>query len=164
MIASQTVPMVDPSVYPYYERLNQNPEDAEALLVLWQWHGDRGEFQQLATLAEQVASRRMDPSSAADLFFRAGELWAKNVGRHDKAVGNYRRAYEMDANQVQAIEAARTSVMIGPPGRSSCQTRPSRMPWPATVSDVAPVTSINSSITIAAAGKMPTRSGLIPGI
>ncbi|MEI8258271.1 MAG: hypothetical protein WCJ30_21550, partial [Deltaproteobacteria bacterium] len=74
----------------------------------WQWHGDRGEFQQLATLAEQVASRRVDPSSSADLFFRAGELWAKNVGRHDKAVGNYRRAYELDGGQVQAIEAART--------------------------------------------------------
>jgi DNA-binding LytR/AlgR family response regulator len=60
----------------------------------------------LATLAEQVASRRTDPSSASDLFFRAGELWAKNVGRHDKAVGNYRRAYELDPTQIQAIEAA----------------------------------------------------------
>ena len=99
--------MVDPSVYPFYQRLSQNPDDAEALFVLWQWHGDRGEFQQLATLVEQVASRRLDASSAADLFYRAGELWAKNVGRVDKAVGNYRRAFELDSNQIAAIEAAR---------------------------------------------------------
>ncbi len=99
--------MVDPSVNPYYQRLSQNPEDAEALFVLWQWYGDRGEFQQLAALAEQVAARRLDPSSAADLFYRAGELWAKNVGRVDKAVGNYRRAFELDSNQMQAVEAAR---------------------------------------------------------
>ena len=99
--------MVDPSVYPFYQRLQQNPDDAEALFLVWQWHGDRGEFQQLATLAEQVAARRTDPVSAADLYYRAGELWAKNLNRHDKAVGDYRRAYELDPNQAGAIDAAR---------------------------------------------------------
>src|SRR5689334_18392922 len=98
---------MDPAVQPYIQRLTQNPDDAEALFVLWQWCGDRGEFQQLATIVEQVASRRLDPTSAADLFYRAGELWAKNVGRIDKAVGNYRRAFELDPNQLAAVEAAR---------------------------------------------------------
>lgn len=103
--------MVDPAVYPYYQRLTQNPDDAEALYVLWQWYGDRGEFQQLATLVEQVAARRLDPVSAADLFYRAGELWAKNVGRMDKAVGNYHRAFELDPGQIPALEAA-TAIYI----------------------------------------------------
>lgn len=98
---------MEPSVYPYYERLSHNPDDAEALYFLWDHHGGRGEFQQLATLVEQTAGRRADPRSAADLFFRAGELWAKNVGRADKAVGNYRRAYELDPAQLGAVEAAR---------------------------------------------------------
>jgi len=98
---------MEPSVYPYYERLSHNPDDAEALYFLWDYHGGRAEFQQLATLVEQTAGRRADPHSAADLFFRAGELWAKNVGRADKAVGNYRRAYELDPGQLGAVEAAR---------------------------------------------------------
>ncbi len=98
---------MEPSVYPYYERLSHNPDDAEALYFLWDYHGGRAEFQQLATLVEQTAGRRGDPRSAADLFFRAGELWAKNVGRADKAVGNYRRAYELDPAQLGAVEAAR---------------------------------------------------------
>jgi tetratricopeptide (TPR) repeat protein len=99
--------MVDPAVHPFYQRLTQNPDDAEALFMLWQWFGDRGEFQQLATLVEQVAARRLDPLSAADLHFRAGELWAKNVGRVERAVDNYRRAVELDPTQQPALAAAR---------------------------------------------------------
>lgn len=98
---------MDPIVYTYYERLSHNPEDAEALALLWDHHGTRGEFQQLATLAEQVAARRMDPRSGADLFYRAGELWAKNVGRPDKAVACYLKAAELDPSQQLAIGAAR---------------------------------------------------------
>jgi tetratricopeptide (TPR) repeat protein len=98
---------MDPIVYTYYERLSHNPEDAEALALLWDHHGTRGEFQQLATLAEQVAARRMDPRSGADLFYRAGELWAKNVGRPDKAVACYLKAAELDPAQQLAIGAAR---------------------------------------------------------
>lgn len=98
---------MDPAIYAFYERLNQNPDDAEAIAVLWDYHGSRLEFQQLATLVEQTAGRRTDPRSAADLFYRAGELWAKNVGRVDKAVGNYKRAFELDPSQLAALESAR---------------------------------------------------------
>ncbi len=99
---------MDPAVYQFYERLNQNPEDAEAVYHLWEYHGGRGEFQQLATIVEQTAARRTDPHSAADLFYRAGELWAKNVGRADKAVGSYKRAFELDPGHLPALAAART--------------------------------------------------------
>jgi hypothetical protein len=99
--------MLDPAIQPYYQRLTQNPDDAEALYVLWQWFGDRGQFQQLAQIAEQVAERRLDPTSAADLFFRAGQLWAVNLRRPDRAAPNYRKAYERDPNNIEAIVAAR---------------------------------------------------------
>jgi tetratricopeptide (TPR) repeat protein len=98
---------MDPAVYAYYERLSRNPDDAEALYFLWEHHGGRGEFQQLAQLVEQTAARRAVPASAADLYYRAGELWAKNVGRADKAVACYKRAFDLDASQLQAAEAAR---------------------------------------------------------
>lgn len=105
--AAMTAPMLDPAIQPYYQRLTQNPDDAEALYVLWQWFGDRGQFQQLAQIAEQVAERRLDPTSAADLFFRAGQLWAVNLRRPDRAAPNYRKAYERDPNNIEAIIAAR---------------------------------------------------------
>jgi tetratricopeptide (TPR) repeat protein len=98
---------MDPAAYACYERLNKNPDDAEALSFLWEYHGGRAEFQQLATLVEQTAGRRPDPKSSADLFFRAAELWSKNVGRADRAVANYTRAFERDPSQLGAIEAAR---------------------------------------------------------
>ncbi len=98
---------MDPAAYACYERLNDDPDDAEALSFLWEYHGGRAEFQPLATLVEQTAGRRTDPTSAADLFFRAGELWAKNVGRADRAVANYTRSFERDPAQLGAIEAAR---------------------------------------------------------
>ncbi len=98
---------MDPAVYAYYERLSRNPDDAEALYFLWEHHGGRGEFQQLAQLVEQTAARRAVPASAADLYYRAGELWAKNVGRADKAVACYKRAFDLDSSQLQAAEAAR---------------------------------------------------------
>ena len=97
---------MDPSVYAWYERLRANPDDAEALATLWDYYASRGEFLQLATLAEQIAGRRPDPVSAADLFYRAGEIWAKNVGRPDKAVACYKRAFDGDPSQVAALEAA----------------------------------------------------------
>lgn len=100
-------PSMDPAVYAHYERLRQNPDDAEALAALWEHHGNRGEFQQLATLVEQTAARRQDPASAADLYFRAAELWAKNLGRADRAVANYIRAFDRDPGQIAAVEAAR---------------------------------------------------------
>jgi hypothetical protein len=99
--------MLDPAVQPYYQRLTQNPDDAEALAVLWQWFGERGQLQQLAQIVEQVAERRLDPSSAADLFFRAGQLWEINLRRPDRAAPNYRKAYERDPQNLQAIHAAR---------------------------------------------------------
>lgn len=99
--------MLDPAVQPYYQRLTQNPDDAEALAVLWQWFGERGQLQQLAQIVEQVAERRLDPSSAADLFFRAGQLWELNLRRPDRAAPNYRKAYERDPQNLQAIHAAR---------------------------------------------------------
>lgn len=98
---------MDPAVYAYYERLSRNPDDAESLYFLWEHHGGRGEFQQLAQLVEQTAARRVSPSSAADLYYRAGELWSKNVGRADKAVACYKRSFELDPSQVQSAEAAR---------------------------------------------------------
>lgn len=98
---------MDPAAYACYERLNKNPDDAEALSFLWEYHGGRAEFQQLATLVEQTAGRRPDPRSSADLFFRAAELWSKNVGRADRAVTNYTKAFERDPAQLGAIEAAR---------------------------------------------------------
>ncbi|MBI5517145.1 MAG: tetratricopeptide repeat protein [Deltaproteobacteria bacterium] len=98
---------MDPAVQQFYDRLNHNPDDAEALYYLWEYHGNRAEFQQLATLVEATAPRRAEPRSQADLFFRAGELWAKNVGRVDKAVGNYKRAFELDPTMVKAVHAAR---------------------------------------------------------
>jgi tetratricopeptide (TPR) repeat protein len=98
---------MDPAAYACYERLNKNPDDAEALSFLWEYHGGRAEFQQLATLVEQTAGRRPDPKSSADLFFRAAELWSKNVGRADRAVANYTRSFERDPSQLGAIEAAR---------------------------------------------------------
>jgi tetratricopeptide (TPR) repeat protein len=97
---------MDPTVYAWYERLRVNPDDAEALAYLWDYYAGRGEFQALAMLAEQIAGRRPDPVSAADLSYRAGEIWAKNVGRPDKAVACYKRAYEGDPSQVAALEAA----------------------------------------------------------
>ncbi|MFO0563630.1 MAG: hypothetical protein U0269_36735 [Polyangiales bacterium] len=99
--------MLDPAVQPYYQRLTQNPDDAEALAVLWQWFGERGQLQQLAQIVEQVAERRLDPASAADLFFRAGQLWELNLRRPDRAAPNYRKAYERDPNNLAAIHAAR---------------------------------------------------------
>ncbi len=99
--------MLDPAVQPYYQRLTQNPDDAEALAVLWQWFGERGQLQQLAQIVEQVAERRLDPASAADLFFRAGQLWEINLRRPDRAAPNYRKAYERDPNNLGAIHAAR---------------------------------------------------------
>ncbi|MDP3279247.1 MAG: hypothetical protein Q8Q09_28915 [Deltaproteobacteria bacterium] len=99
--------MLDPAIQPYYQRLTQNPDDAEALVVLWQWFGDRGQFQQLAQIAEQIGERRLDPASAADLFYRAGQLWALNLRRPDRAAPNFRKAYERDPNHVEAIIAAR---------------------------------------------------------
>ena len=98
---------MDPAAYACYERLNKNPDDAEALSFLWEYHGGRAEFQQLATLVEQTAGRRPDPKSSGDLFFRAAELWSKNVGRADRAVANYTRSFERDPSQLGAIEAAR---------------------------------------------------------
>lgn len=98
---------MDPAVYAYYERLSRNPDDAESLYFLWEHHGGRGEFQQLAQLVEQTAARRASPSSAADLYYRAGELWSKNVGRADKAVACYKRSFELDPSQVQSAESAR---------------------------------------------------------
>ncbi len=98
---------MDPAAYACYERLNKNPDDAEALSFLWEYHGQRAEFQQLATLVEQTAGRRPDPRSSADLYFRAAELWSKNVGRADRAVANYTRSFERDPAQLGAIEAAR---------------------------------------------------------
>jgi len=97
---------MDPTVYAWYERLRVNPDDAEALAFLWDYYAGRGEFQALAMLAEQIAGRRQDPVSAADLSYRAGEIWAKNVGRPDKAVACYKRAFEGDPSQVAALEAA----------------------------------------------------------
>ncbi len=97
---------MDPTIYAWYERLRANPDDAESLAYLWDYYATRGEFQQLATLAEQIAGRRSDPASSADLFYRAGEIWAKNVGRPDKAVACYKRSFELDPAQLQALEAA----------------------------------------------------------
>jgi tetratricopeptide (TPR) repeat protein len=97
---------MDPTIYAYYERLRANPDDAESLAYLWEFYATRGEFQQLATLAEQIAGRRSDTASAADLFYRAGEIWAKNVGRPDKAVACYKRSFELDGGQYQALDAA----------------------------------------------------------
>jgi tetratricopeptide (TPR) repeat protein len=99
--------MLDPAVLPYYQRLTQNPDDAEALAVLWQWFGDRGQLQQLVQIVEQVAERRLDPTSSADLFFRAGQLWELNLRRPDRAAPNYRKAHERDAGHLEAIHAAR---------------------------------------------------------
>ncbi len=98
---------MDPAAYACYERINKNPDDAEALSALWDYHGGRAEFQQLATIVETTAGRRSDPRSSADLYFRAAELWSKNVGRADRAVANYTRAFEKDPSQLAAIEAAR---------------------------------------------------------
>ena len=97
---------MDPTVYAWYERLRVNPDDAEALAYLWDYYAGRSEFQALAMLAEQIAGRRQDPASAADLSYRAGEIWAKNVGRPDKAVACYKRAFEGDSGQTAALEAA----------------------------------------------------------
>lgn len=98
---------MDAAVYQYYERLRQNPDDGEALVHLWEYHGARAEFQQLAAIVEQTAGRKSDATAAGDLYFRAGELWAKNVGRADRAVASYQRAFERDPAQLAAVEAAR---------------------------------------------------------
>lgn len=112
---------MDAAVYQFYERLRQNPDDGEALLHLWEYHGGRAEFQQLATLVEQTAGRKTDASSAADLYFRAGELWAKNVGRADRAVANYQRAFDKDPSQLAAVEAARAIYLQLGNARSAAQ-------------------------------------------
>src|SRR5262245_46499086 len=99
--------MVDPSLHPLIQRLDQNPDDQETLATLWKRLLEAKQFQVLATLAEKLAARRKQPASAADLFQRAGELWFSQVGRTDKALACYERALELDPNAPRALESAR---------------------------------------------------------
>jgi tetratricopeptide (TPR) repeat protein len=97
--------MLDPSLIPLVQRLDRDPEDQDAVQQLWRALSERGDFQTLAILGEKVAGRRRTPTTAAELLFRAAELWSRELGRDERAVPLWQRAMELDPLHDAAVSS-----------------------------------------------------------
>lgn len=95
-----------------YERaLAAEPRHQDAFLRLRSLFEDSNDTRRLAELLERqagaLAQLGVDPRDVALLYHQLGELWEHRFARVDKAVGHYRRAFELDPGLVPAIYAAR---------------------------------------------------------
>ncbi|RLB46513.1 MAG: hypothetical protein DRJ42_27515, partial [Deltaproteobacteria bacterium] len=57
--------------------------------------------------AQSLANTHADPRHAAALYQQIGEIWEQRLGRVDRAINHYRKAFELDGSLVTAIYAAR---------------------------------------------------------
>ncbi|MGE0790982.1 MAG: hypothetical protein AB7S26_35250 [Sandaracinaceae bacterium] len=95
-----------------YERaLAIDPRHQDAFLRLRGLYEDTADTRRLAELLERhgaaLTKVGADPRDVALIYHQLGELWEHRMGRVDKAVHHYRRAFELDGNLIAAIYAAR---------------------------------------------------------
>ena len=95
-----------------YERaLSIDARHQDAFLRLRGMFEDAGETRRQAELLERHAGRLSkagaDPRDVAVLYHQLGEIWEHRFARVDKAVHQYRKAFELDPGLVAALYAAR---------------------------------------------------------
>ena len=94
--------MFDPALIPYVQRLDRDPEDADALANVWRILDAKGDHQALAKLAEKVATRQRTPAVAVALLHRTAELWSREIGRDDQAIALWQRVLSVDPDHEDA--------------------------------------------------------------
>jgi tetratricopeptide (TPR) repeat protein len=97
--------MLDPALIPYVQRLDRDPEDADALANVWRILDAKGDHQTLAKLAEKVAARQRTPAVAVALLHRTAELWSREIGRDDQAIALWQRVLSVDPDHEDAALA-----------------------------------------------------------
>ncbi|MFW5876752.1 MAG: hypothetical protein ACOCXM_08445, partial [Myxococcota bacterium] len=91
--------------------LERDPRNAAAAEMVEQMLTKDGDVQRLVEVLERRATAlgatQMDPRETGALHHRLGELWETEIGRVDRAVFHYRKAFELDPTLLEAIYAAR---------------------------------------------------------
>ncbi|QQR89944.1 MAG: hypothetical protein IPJ88_17535 [Myxococcales bacterium] len=91
--------------------LQRNPNHEQASLQLENIIEQSGDFQRLVRLLQQriqtATKHGGSASELAGLHFRLGEIWQHQFDRADRAVYQYRKAFELDPTMVAAVYAAR---------------------------------------------------------
>ncbi len=92
-------------------RIEANPADTSAFTQLVNLYEAAGDVRGLVTLlerrAETMTAAGADPADVSGLHLEAGEIYEKRLGRTDRALHHYRKAFEQDASCVPALYAAR---------------------------------------------------------
>lgn len=91
--------------------LERDPRNAAAADMVEQMLTKDGDVQRLVEVLERRATAlgatQVDPRETGALHHRLGELWESAIGRVDRAVFHYRKAFELDPTLLEAIYAAR---------------------------------------------------------
>jgi tetratricopeptide (TPR) repeat protein len=95
-----------------YERaLERHPMHMNASVRLQEIFEQMGDNRRLLEIlerrAEALEDAKADPQHIAQTHQLMGEIWEQKMKRVDRAVGHYRRAFELDSSLVAAIYAAR---------------------------------------------------------
>ncbi|MCS6798235.1 MAG: hypothetical protein NZ898_06860 [Myxococcota bacterium] len=95
----------------YQRAIERDPLHEEAVARLRQLFEESGDVRRVVELLERradaLAAAGADPRVQATIQHELGELWERRMQRADRAIGHYRRAFELDPSLVPAIYAAR---------------------------------------------------------
>jgi tetratricopeptide (TPR) repeat protein len=81
------------------------PSHLPALRALGRLHARAGRWEELAAMFRAEADAAVDPTAAADLLYRIGELHERRMGRIDDAVAAYRETLTLAPDHLPALHA-----------------------------------------------------------
>lgn len=91
----------------YYRKASQSdPTHTQASQALNRALVEAGQWKEVVALVEQEAKQSADASTAARLWFSAGELWEMRLDSLDRALDSYTKAIDVRSDYRPAIDAA----------------------------------------------------------